>query len=274
MRKWICVCKPQKDERVFEMKKFLILIFTLVIFTPMLSNAAPQKANKVGYINITYETKDSFVIKSKLFYPAKKQPVYPAVVLLHSLGYSSDYWGSMVKQFVDAGAAVILVDLRGHGQSTYDSNFKIRSWVYYSEKSFAKYPEDVSEILKYIASDYKNISTTKYAIVGADIGANTAILTAERIRQKPACMVLLSPTRLFNGLYTPISMTNIGAVPILSIVSVRDPHSVKESDALKKFAQGTFEIKPYPAGGMGMLMLKANPSMNSDIVNWVMPKLK
>lgn len=256
------------------MKKFLILIFTLVIFTPMLSIAAPQKANKVGYINITYETKDSFVIKSKLFYPAKKQPVYPAVVLLHSLGYSSDYWGAIVKQFVDSGAAVILVDLRGHGQSTYDSNFKIRSWVYYTEKSFAKYPEDISEILKYIASDYKNISTTKYAIVGADIGANTAILAAERIRQKPACMVLLSPTRTFKGLYTPISMTNIGAMPILSIVSVKDPHSVKESDALKKFAQGTFEIKPYPAGGMGMLMLKANPSMSSDIVNWVMPKLK
>lgn len=246
----------------------------LVIFTPQVCNAAAPKKNKVGYMALTYETKDSFIIKSKLFYPAEKQDVYPVVVLLHSLGYSSDYWGSVTKKFLDAGSAVLLVDLRGHAQSSYDSNFKIRSWVYYSNKSFAKYPEDIAEIMKYAATNYRNISTTKYAIVGADIGANTAILAAERLNNKPACMVLLSPTREFKGLYTPISMTNIGAMPIMSIVSVKDPYSLKESEALKKFAQGAFDIKTYPAGGMGMLMLKANPTMSDDIVNWVIPKIK
>lgn len=255
------------------MKKVLILIIALLLLAPTTSFAATAKKNKVGYVGITYETRDSFVIKSKLFYPAKSEPVYPVVVLLHSIGYSSDYWGSLVKQFVDSGAAVLVVDLRGHGQSMYDSNFKIRSWQYYTKKTFEKYPSDIADILRYVASNYKNISTTKYAIVGADIGANTAILAAEKMGNKPAAMVLLSPTREFKGLYTPISMTNIGPMPILSMVSVRDPHSTKESQALKKFAQGTFDIKMYPAGGMGMLMLKANPSMSTDIVNWVMPKI-
>ena len=87
-------------------------------------------------------------------------------------------------------------------------------------------------------------------------------------------MVLLSLTRDFKGIYTPISLANIGNIPILSIVSIRDNHSYKEAQELKKFAQGTFYIKTYPAGGMGMLMLKANPSMAQDIVNWVLPQIK
>ena len=257
------------------MKKFLILIITLLLLTPTLSFASTNtNKKKVGYVSITYETKDSFVIKSKLFYPLFPKKVYPIVVMIHSIGYSSEYWGELTQEFTNNGIAVLQIDMRGHGQSIYDSNFKIRSWQYYTEKNYAKYPNDVAEILKYLAMNYKNISTTKYAILGADIGANTAILAAEKMPNKPSCLVLISPTREYKGLYTPIAMTNLGSMPLLSIVSIRDKYSVQESEVLKKFAQGSFEIKKYPAGGMGMLMLKVNPSMGTDIVNWVSTYLK
>lgn len=257
------------------MKKIIVMMLALafLLLAPV-STFAAQKKKKVGFVAITYETKDNFVIKSKLFYPAKESSVYPVVVMFHSLGYNSEYWTNLTKKFVDSGAAVLLVDLRGHGQSVYDSNFKIRSWIYYSPKTFEKYPVDAVDILTYVATNYKNISTTKYAIVGADIGANTAILAAEKIANKPKCMVLISPSREFKGLYTPIAMTNIGAMPVLTMVSLKDNYSVREANALKKFAQGDYDIKSYPAGGTGMLMLKVNPSMTDDIVNWVMPKLK
>ena len=109
----------------------------LAIITPM-SCIGASANKKVGYVGITYETKESFVIKAKLFYPAKKQSVYPMAVFLHSLGYSSDYWDVLVKKFVDEGVAALVIDLRGHGQSVYDSNFKIRSWVYHTPKTFEK----------------------------------------------------------------------------------------------------------------------------------------
>lgn len=255
------------------MKKFLILILILVLLAPAESFAAAKK-KKVGFVNITYETKDNFVLKSKLFYPAEPQPVHPVVVMLHSIGYSSEYWETLVKEFVQSGTAVLVIDLRGHGQSVYDSNFKISSWRYYSNKQFAKYPSDVADVLKYIAMNYKDISPTKYAIIGADIGANTAILAAEKLPNKPKAMVLMSPTRDFKGLYTPISMTNLPGIPIMSIVSAKDRYSCQEAATLKKFAQDTYDIKTYPAGGMGMLMLKVNPQMNKDIVEWVNPKIK
>lgn len=254
-------------------KRILVILLILVLFAPMSSFAAAKK-KKVGYVNLTYETDDNFVIKSKLYYPKQKAEIYPVVVFLHSIGYSSDYWGNITKEFLNAGSAVLVIDLRGHGQSVYDSDFKIRSWRYYSNKQFAKYPKDVTDILKYLASNYKDISTTKYAIVGADIGANTAVLVSEKMLNKPKALVLMSPTSTFKGLYIPISMTNLGKIPIMSIVSNRDNYSKKEANTLKKFAQAEYNLKVYPVGGMGMLMLKANPSMSKDIVNWVMPKIK
>lgn len=257
------------------MKKLLILVITLLILAPTICFAQESaKKKKVAYISITYETKDSFVIKSKLFYPLFPKKVYPIVIMLHSIGYSSEYWGTLTKQFTDNGIAVLQIDSRGHGQSIYDSNFKIRSWQYYTEKNYAKYPQDVTEILKYLAMNYSNISTSDYAILGADIGANTAILAAEQMPNKPKCLVLISPTREYKGLYTPVAMTNLGSMPILSIVSIRDNHSMKEAETLKKFAQADYQIKKYPSGGMGMLMLKVNPTMNKDIVDWIGSKIK
>lgn len=254
------------------MKKFLIILIAMMLLAPTASFAAAKK-KRVGFINITYETKDSFVLKSKLFYPTTPQKVHPVVIMLHSIGYSSDYWEPLVKEFVQNGVAVFVVDLRGHGQSVYDSNFKISSWRYFTNKQFAKYPVDVSEILKYLAMNYKDISPTKYAIIGADIGANTAILASEKLVNKPKALVLMSPTRDFKGLYTPIAMTNLGNIPIMTIVSAKDRHSYSEAQTLKKFAQSTYDLKVYPAGGMGMLMLKVNPTMKNDIVNWTLPKI-
>ena len=254
------------------LKKILVIFLVLILCAPLCSYAAAKK--KVGYVNLTYETDDNFVIKSKLYYPKQKAKVYPLVVFLHSIGYSSDYWGDLVQNFVNSGIAALVIDLRGHGQSVYDSDFRIRSWRYYSEKQFSVYPKDITDILKYLASNYKDISTTKYAIVGADIGANTAVLVSEKMLNKPKALVLMSPTSKFKGLYIPISMTNLGNIPIMTIASAKDNYSKKEADTLKKFAQDEYNLKIDPQGGMGMLMLKANPSMSKDIVDWVIPKLK
>lgn len=254
------------------MKKLLILLIALVLLTP-LNSFAQEADKKVGYVSITYETKDSFVIKSKLFYPTEKKKTYPLAVFLHSLGYSSDYWGNLTKKFVDEGIATLVIDLRGHGESLYDSNFRIQSWIYYTEKNYANYPEDISEILKYVGMNYKNISTTDYTIIGADVGANTAILTSEKMNNKPNCMVLMSPSEKFKGLYTPIALANMGPVPILAVVSHKDRYFLNEAMGLEKFAQGSYQIKQYPVGGTGMMMLKANPYMADDIVKWAKPYL-
>ena len=249
------------------LKKILVIFLVLILCAPLCSYAAAKK--KVGYVNLTYETDDNFVIKSKLYYPKQKAKVYPLVVFLHSIGYSSDYWGDLVQNFVNSGIAALVIDLRGHGQSVYDSDFRIRSWRYYSEKQFSVYPKDITDILKYLASNYKDISTTKYAIVGADIGANTAVLVADKSKHKPKTLVLISPHESHKGLFIPIALVNIGKIPILSISSENDRTCVKSQNNLKKYAQSDFVIANFKTNITGMLMLGANAAVPALIINWL-----
>lgn len=250
------------------MKKFVIFtIITAFLLIPAYADAAPKKQKST--LALTYETKDSFIIKSKIIYPKVKKTTYPLVIMIHSLGYSSAYWTTLPALLNEKGYAVLLVDLRGHGQSLYDSNFRIHYWTKYSETQFAKYPTDIIEVINYVLYAYKNISGQDYVIVGADIGANTAILAAEKLKVKPKGLVLISASLKFKGLYTPIAMTNLGSTPIMAIASKRDNYSFSQISELKKFAQGKYDEKIYPMGGAGMLMLKANPSMAQDIANWI-----
>lgn len=250
---------------------FIIIVAMLISFC---TADAAQKKEQQGTLSLTYETKDGFIIKSKLIYPKVKKEKYPLVILLHSLGYSSSYWGELPKLLNEKGYAVIAIDLRGHGDSSYDSNFRIHSWLKYTEKNYSVYPSDIAEVLNYVLYSYVNISRSDYAIIGADIGANTAILSAEKLNIKPRAMVFLSASRNFKGLYTPIALANLGSIPILAIASKGDNYSCRELMELKKFAQGTFEEKIYPIGGMGIMMLKVNSSMGTDIANWLVEKLK
>ncbi len=247
---------------------FLILVLGFNSITTVYAAGVSKKSSKAD-VEIEFETKDGFLIHGKLSLPKEKRAKYPLVVLLHSIGYSSKYWGNMPTLFNQAGFAVLAVDFRGHGASIYDKNFRKKHWLYMSDKSYMDYPTDILSLLVYVSENYKNVSATNFAIIGADIGANTAVLVADKLKVKPAAMVLISPSTKFKGLYIPIALANLGSTPIFVGVSSKDEYSIKQVNYIKRFAQGKFEVKSYPHGGIGMLMLKVNPSMSVDIVNWV-----
>lgn len=248
-----------------------ISVFLLVIFIFTTQNAYCKIIKK----EIEVQTKDARIIKASLSYAKiDKVEKYPTVVLLHSLGYSSENWGNLISDLNNAGYAVIAIDFRGHGKSVYDSNFHLKTWVYFTPKTYQKFPDDVMVVLNQAQKDSKKVSLNNLAIVGADIGANTAVLVAKKLKYKPKTLVLISPTTSFKGLYIPIAMTQIGRIPILSMVSQKDRYCLQEQQNLSKFAQGGFYAKNYPQGGMGMLMLKSNPSMSQDITRWILKYLR
>lgn len=252
-------------------KKFWIFILVLFTFTGTIQSAYCKVIKK----EIQVQTKDNRIIKATLSYEKiDKVDKYPTVVLLHSLGYSSENWGNLIPDLNNAGYAVIAIDFRGHGKSIYDSNFHQKVWAYFTPKAYLKFPNDVIAILNQAQKDSKKVSLNNLAIVGADIGANTAVLVAKDLKYKPKTIVLISPTTSFKGLYIPIAMTQIGQVPILSMVSQKDSYCLQEQKNLARFAQGGFYAKNYPQGGMGMLMIKSNPSMAQDITKWILKYLK
>lgn len=253
------------------MKLLKKLSIFLVIFVLASSLGAYCKTVKK---EIEAQTKDARIIKATLSYVkidgVKK---YPTVVLLHSLGYSSLAWGNLITDLNNAGYAVIAIDFRGHGKSIYDTSLHQKSWTYFTPKAYLKFPSDVITLLNQAQKNSKKVSMDNLAIVGADIGANTAVLVAKMLPKKPKALVLISPTTNFKGLYIPIAMAQMGQIPILSMVSTKDRFCVQEQQSLSKFAQGGFYAKNYPVGGMGMMMLKLNPSMSQDITRWLLKYL-
>lgn len=252
------------------MKKLLLFVLMIFALTLTAQNAFCQTIKK----DVQIQTKDNRVIKATINYikiPNIKQ--YPTVLLLHSLGYSSTDWGNLIDLLNNAGYAVIAMDFRGHGKSVYDGSLKRKPWQYFTPKAYLKFPSDVEEIFAQAQKDCKLISSKNYAIVGADIGANTAVLVANDLKVKPKTLVLISPTTTFKGLYIPIALAQIGQVPILSMVSQKDVFSLQEQQSLSKFAQGGFYARNYPLGGMGMMMIQTNPTMTVDITKWLLKYL-
>lgn len=249
------------------------LIFILALF--VLMGTSQSAYCKIVKKAIEVKTKDSKIIKATLSY-VKIEGIakYPTVVLLHSLGYSSEDWGNLIPDLTNAGYAVIAIDLRGHGQSIYNGSFQKIPWVYFQPKTYQKIPSDVVAILKETQNQSKKVSLDNMAIVGADIGANAAVLVAKELNKKPKTLVLISPTTSFKGLYIPIAMAEMGNIPILSMVSTQDKYCIQQQKELAKFSQGGFYAKNYPQGGMGMMMLKSNPSMSQDITRWIIKYLK
>lgn len=252
------------------MKKLLLLFLMIFVFALTAQNAYCQTIKK----DVQIQTKDNRIIKATVSYvkiPNIKQ--YPTVILLHSLGYSSTDWGNLIDLLNNAGYAVIAMDFRGHGKSVYDGSLKRKTWQYFTPKAYLKFPNDVEAIFTQAQKDCKLISSKNYAIVGADIGANTAVLVANDLKVKPKTLVLISPTTTFKGLYIPIALAQIGQVPILSMVSQKDVFSLQEQQSLSKFAQGGFYARNYPLGGMGMMMIQTNPTMTVDITKWLLKYL-
>ena len=164
--------------------KRIILILTLFL---LLINTIANAATNTVFKEITATSVDGFTMKGYLEYPKiKNQKEFPTVVLLHSIGYSSDWWCNLPQDLLNQGYAVLKIDLRGHGKSVYNSKLLRTSWSSMTNNAFAKYPDDLIKVIEQVKSENtKKVFFNNWAIVGSDIGASTAIIVADKISYKP-----------------------------------------------------------------------------------------
>ena len=248
------------------MKRLIIILSFFIIF---LNCGSAFSAN---FVTKDYKipTSDNFSIVATLQYPKiKEKKEFSTVVLLHSLGYSSEWWGDLPQELINKGYAVICIDLRGHGKSVYNSKLTRTSWKNLKYKAYAKYPDDVITVLNYIKNENKRTFFNNWAIVGADIGGSTGILTANKNSFKPKTIVILSPVVNSKGLYIPVKLAELNDIDILTIVGSNDTQSIKANNYLKKFAQSTYAEYKSDAKTTGMIMLKHDDNLNEIIWTWI-----
>lgn len=250
------------------MKRIIVYILTLfLLLTNTSANAAPQLVKK----EIKAVAKDGFNISATLTYPRiKNQKEYSTVVLLHSLGYNSQWWGDLPKDLLAKGYAVLTVDLRGHGESVYNKKLAKTSWKNLKNLGFAKYPYDVLAVMKAINNENTRISFfNNWAIVGADIGASTGVLLADEYTVEPKTIVMISPTVNSRGLYIPVSIAHLEKTDFLSISGTGDFASEEAEKYLSRFAQSEFMSFTSESKTTGMLMLKNDPGLSLMIAEWI-----
>ncbi len=254
------------------MKRIILILTLFLLLINTIANAATNTISK----EITATSVDGFTMKGYLEYPkTKNQKEFPTVVLLHSIGYSSDWWCNLPQDLLNQGYAVLKIDLRGHGKSVYNSKLLRTSWSSMTNNAFAKYPDDVIKVIEQVKSENtKKVFFNNWAIVGSDIGASTAILVADKISYKPKTLVLLSPVVETKGLYVPVKLANLDRIDIFSISGTNDNSGHNAQEYLKKFSQATFATYTSESRSTGMLMLKNDNTLARIITSWIKEYLK
>ena len=254
------------------MKRFLIILTLFLI----LINSVVFAASKTVKKEMIVITPDSFRLSATLEYPnVKGQVEYKTVVLLHSLGYTSDWWETLPDELLSKGYAVLKIDLRGHGKSVYNSKLVRVSWNSLTNKAYAKYPSDVLSVIDYINKENpKKVFFNEWAIVGSDVGAATGIIAANGYGTKPKTIVMLSPVVSAKGLFVPVKLAELSNVDILAISGINDSAGKNAQDYLRRFAQSAFVEYSSESKAAGMLMLKSDKGLSPFIASWIGQYLK
>ena len=193
---------------------------------------------------------------------------------MHSLGYSSEWWSNLPDELLKNGHAVITIDFRGHGKSTYNTKLIRVSWKSLTNKAYSKFPSDVISVINYIKNENKRVFFDNWAIIGSDLGADTAIYVANEISYKPKTIVMLSPAVSIKGLYVPVKLAELNNTDILSIIGSKDINGIETNNYLKKFAQNTYVEYVSDSNSTGMLMFKSDSSLVNIISSWINQYLK
>ncbi len=255
------------------MKRFVLCILALFL---VFINTSVFADSNFTQKEIKAAASDGFNLKATLTYPKDKtKKEFSTVVLLHSLGYNSQWWGNLEQDLLDKGFAVLAIDLRGHGASIYNSKLTKSSWKDMKNSAYAKYPDDVIKVINQVKEEYsKKIFFDNWAVVGVNIGASTAVLASDKLSVKPQAIVMISPVVKTKDLYIPVSIAHLDNVDFLSITGTDETESQEAEAYLKRFAQKNFATYVSPVRTSDMLLLKNDPELSRIISAWINEYLK
>ncbi|MBN2023589.1 MAG: hypothetical protein JW809_12460 [Pirellulales bacterium] len=222
--------------------------------TPNKTTPAPTaapKAERPAPEAVDLVTKDGVLLKAT-FFPGTKGNQSVPVVLLHMYKGSRNEYGALADGLQQMGHAVLVPDLRGHGQST-----QVRSGGRPLEAetmpplAFAGMIEDLETCKRFLVdkNDAGELNIEKLCIVGAEMSTPLAlawarldwswpVLATGKQGQDVKALVLLSPEQTFRGLQ---------ARPALADPSVRSQLSIfllvgKDDPKALRGAKGIFTM--------------------------------
>ena len=208
-------------------------------------------------MDVDLKTDDNLNVKAT-FYKGNKD--MPSIILLHMLGRTRGDWASFAIELQKIGYNIIAIDSRGHGQSDMD----FRS---FSGGDFNKMVLDAKAANDFLT---KNEIGDKVGIIGASIGANTALNFAAQ-DSSIRTVILLSPGLEYRGIKTDEPIKQFKN-PILIAASESDTYAADSSRTLGSLSKSS-TLKIY-TGSLHGTNLLGRTDINKIIVDWLDKNLR
>ena len=223
----------------------LIVTLTAVLAVPAVGQN-PQRTPREKE-TITLTTKDGVQLKAT-YYPSKAGKEATPVVLLHDYKGSRhelDWFAGQFLQEFEPSFAVIVPDLRGHGESTQQQlpGGRVRELDSdrFRRNDFANMVQfDLEAVRKFLVeqNNENKLNLNKLAVVGAGMGATVGLLWTYRDWSAPPlatgkqgqdvkAVALISPEWSYKGLPVVAAMNH----PLVRVVSALVAYGSQDSSA-------------------------------------------
>lgn len=254
------------------------LIFLIICSFMVTSTIQARKIKEAEAIEITVDSPDSIELVGYLYLPQKlENEKVPLVILLHQMRMDHKIWADLVNYIANEGMAVFAMDLRGHGYSIYDiAKHKIKPKWQISANEFLLYPSDVQQIVDSTLSRYNShLDKNNLAIVGASIGANTALLFAQK-NPTVKYTALLSPGLNYRGLKISeaVQRAILNQHPLYIAVAGKDVYSHTSCALLSDITHYLLDVEVFDNYWHGNDLLNKTPALRSRILSDLIKYLK
>ena len=247
-----------------------IFLVAMAIIAFSSSSPAEQSARALRLMT------DDNVSISAVFYAAKTQDEFaPAVLLLHSLGQSRDEWPGLPAMLQRNGISCLVIDLRGHGQSTRrltDKGPELVNYQTFTERDYADMLLDVNAAVNWL-TEQTDIDKHRMAIIGSGFGASLALQYAS-FNADIRALLLFSPGN-YQGISIDKAVEKIGPIALRLYVSRYDNSSyntAKRLLATRKemgYSADTKSLVVCSGGLQGGEMLRGVDQLPQLMLEWL-----
>ena len=239
------------------MIKIIPVLATIITILSISCTQQYTKVKEENKIDIDLKTDDSIGLKATFYKGGKEMP---SIILLHMLDRNRNDWNEFAISLQKIGYNVVSIDLRGHGESSLN-------WKSLSENDFNNMVLDVKAAKEFLASQGLD---DKIAIIGASIGANTALNYAVQDNSVKT-IILLSPGLNYRGVKTEETIKQFKN-PILIVAAQGDTYSLDSSRTLNSLSKISV-LKIYQGSEHGTRLF-GKTNIDKMIIQWIKNDLR
>lgn len=255
-------------------KIFFATIITLSF--AVLASSLPADTKPGLTSDRSFTMKDSLQLYAWISRPMVKAPA-PMLVLLPMLGQTHRSYDQFKDEIRDQALSrgegkipwpyVVAFDLRGHGRSTERAGSTV-DFQKMSDEEYKKMPEDIAAALKEILADSAyNIDTTRIMVVGASIGANTAIMLTEYLPNIEK-VAMLSPGEDYHGL-VPLPALKAYKGKSTIFASTEDYYANSSAKILSAAVKDRCTLESFYGNQHGTNIIGAHAEAMQMLIDWL-----